>query len=130
MSSRSPSCNFDHQVAPLALVATFGWHNVDWWIWSSGGTVCKVGHQPGGTRLRNLDCHIAFWITLLAFGIISKGRVPKKGEVWYFAIPPSDPPSPYGLFSGKKTLTPIFFVENCIFNGRNEFQAWSHFRNH
>ena len=26
-------------------------------------------------------------------------------------------------------LTPSCFVENCIFNGRNEFYAWSHFKN-
>ena len=27
------------------------------------------------------------------------------------------------------SLFPHFLVENCIFNGRNEFYAWSHFKN-
>ena len=47
----------------------------------------------------------------------------KMGKVWSFTIPPR-----YGLFFRKK-LTPIFVVENCIFNGRKEFYAWSHFKN-
>ena len=53
-----------------------------------------------------------------------KGRVQKKnaGKVWSFTKPPSDPPTPPGfsLFS-KKKLTPIFFVENFIYNGQNKF---------
>ena len=58
-----------------------------------------------------------------------KGRVHKNNleKVWSFAKPPLDPPQ-FGIFS-KKKFTPIFFVENCIFNGRNEFYAWSHFKN-
>ena len=41
----------------------------------------------------------------------------KMGKVWSFTIPPR-----YGLFFRKK-LTPIFVVENCIFNGQTEFYA-------
>jgi len=52
----------------------------------------------------------------------NKGRVQKKnaGKVWSFTKPPSDPPPGFGLFS-KKKLTPIFFVENFIYNGQNKF---------
>ena len=42
--------------------------------------------------------------------------------------PPRTPPHSLAFFQQKK-FTPIFFVENCIFNGRNEFYAWSHFKN-
>ena len=44
------SCKFDHQMAPLVLLANLASrHNLDWFkIWSSGGAiciVCKVSHQ-------------------------------------------------------------------------------------
>ena len=51
-----------------------------------------------------------------------------RKKSWLFPNPPRTPPPQFGIFS-KKKVTPIFFVENCIFNGRNEFYAWSHFKN-
>ena len=69
---------------PLVAILTTRWLHLHW-LQHLAGTIwigSKFGHQVVpfaklATRLRNLDCHIAFWITLLAFGIISKGRVPK-----------------------------------------------------
>ena len=80
------------------------------WLQHLAGTMwigSKFGHQVVpfaklATRLRNLDCHIAFWITLLAFGIISKGRVPKKGESMVFCYTPLGPPLPVWSFFRKK----------------------------
>ena len=52
----------------------------------------------------------------------------KKGKSMVFYQTPLGPPTPgYGLFSGTK-IDPHFLVENCIFNGRKEFYAWSHFK--
>ena len=51
----------------------------------------------------------------------SRKKNPEK--VWSFAKPPSDPPpSPPSLvFFRWKNLTPIFFVEKCIYIGWNKF---------
>ena len=62
--------------------------------------------------------------------IMNKGRLRKKktGKNVVFCQTPLGPPPSLAFFQ-KKKFTPIFFVENCIFNGRNEFYAWSHFKN-
>ena len=54
---------------------------------------------------------------------IYKGRVHKKKcgkSMVFYQTPPGPPPPGLVFFAGKK-LTPIFFVENFIYNGQNEF---------
>ena len=57
-------------------------------------------------------------------------RLQKKisGKSLVFCQTPLGPPPPLSFFL-KKKIYPYFLVENCIFNGRNEFYAWSHFKN-
>ena len=43
--------------------------------------------------------------------------------------PPRTLPPPGLVFFPNKKFTLIFFVETCIYNGRNEFYTWSHFKN-
>ena len=38
------------------------------------------------------------------------------------------PTPPFGIFPEQK-IYPHLSVENCIFNGQNEFNSWSHFKN-
>ena len=71
-------------------------------------------------------------LTVLNTLLIKQSWFKKKisGKVWSFTKPPSDPPHPtprFGLFSEKK-FTPIFFFENCIFTGWNEFYAEKKFQ--
>ena len=55
--------------------------------------------------------------------ILGKGAQKKNRKKC--GLLPNSPRTPqFGIFS-KKKFTPIFVVENCIFNGRNEFYAWS-----
>ena len=61
--------------------------------------------------------------------LVREGCEKKKPEKC--GLLPNSPrtPSPSLAFFQPKKFTPIFFVEYCIFNGRNEFYAWSHFKN-
>ena len=60
---------------------------------------------------------------------VREGCGKKTGKnVVFCQTPPGTPPPPVWHFF-KKKISPHFFVENCIFNGRNEFYAWSHFKN-
>ena len=87
-----------------------------------------IYHLEGRTR------KASFWEFWLFFGLLGlslckrEGFRDKKGKSLVFCQTPLGPPTPwFGIFSTKK-FTPIFFVENCIFHGRNEFYAWSHFK--
>ena len=80
-----------------------GWSNL--WGWPGG--------YPGDVDF------------LLNLGKVAEKKIRKK-----FSDLLNPPRTPPGLvFFTNKKFTQFFFVENCIYNGRNEFYTWSHFKN-
>ena len=133
----------------LLQSASFGWWRRFCWQRWKGAKLKKyifgqVGQSINQGFTSSSDFSFAFISASTTFATVLLVS-PLCYNIWYYNVlgkvaqmkirkksgllpnPPRAPPPVWHFF--KKKIHPHLFFENCIFNGRNEFYAWSHFKN-